>query len=255
MQARNQSSVLFSLHELRSIEQQRVADEHAVIARDRDAKAAAKLAAERAVVEAEEARIAAERAERMRIEQARADAERELRLQIESKEAGERARLAAALEQERMQQELELRRAEILQKRPRWMLAVTGCAIAAAIALTWFGIDRMRDAAAARGAEQMAIEAKDKAKQDAADAQKKLDEMRSDLAALEGRVDTATRALEVAQGDADREKARIALAEARKERADAQHKIDVYNAKIAHDQRVKTVDVSKCAGQALGCIP
>lgn len=250
-----ESSVLFSLHELRAIEQQRVADEHAAIVREREAQAAAKAAAERAAREAEEARIAAERDEAMRIERARADAERELRLQIESKEAAERARLAAALEHERMQQELELRRQEILQKRPRWMLAVTGCAVAAAIALTWFGIDRMRDAAAARGAEEMAIAAKEKSKQDAAEAQKKLGEMRAELHALEGKVDSATQALEVAQNEADREKARIALAEARKEKIEAQRKLDAWNAEQAHLKRIQKVDVSKCAGQSLGCIP
>ena len=50
-------------------------------------------------------------------------------MRVESAEAAERARQQAALEQSRMQQEMDLRRAEVAKKRPTWMLVVTGLAL------------------------------------------------------------------------------------------------------------------------------
>src|SRR3954464_10397781 len=50
-------------------------------------------------------------------------------MRVESAEAAERQRQQAALEQQRLQQEMELRRAEVAKKRPTWMLAVTGIAL------------------------------------------------------------------------------------------------------------------------------
>jgi len=255
MQVRNESSVLFSLKELRGIEQQRVADERAAIERAKQAEIDAKLAAERAQREAEEAKIAAEREERMRIENARVAAEREMRLRVEATEAAERARLAAELEQQRLVQEMEIRRVEALQKRPRWMIAVTAMAAVAAIALAVFAVDRMREAAAAERDEQAAIQAKIDAKQIAAEAQAKLEEMRKQLAVLDATVDAATKRLEIAQNDADREKARQAIAQARKDKAEAQRRLDDYNAAVAKKIRDGGIKLDDCAkGGSLDCL-
>jgi hypothetical protein len=255
MQVRNESSVLFSLKELRGIEQQRVADERAAIERAKQAEIDAKLAMERAKQQAEEAKLAAEREERMRIENARIAAERELRLKVEATEATERARLAAELEQQRFVQEMELRRAEALQKRPRWMIAVTALAATAAVALAVFAVDRMREADAAQGITKIAIDDKIAAKQKAAEAQAKLDEMRTQLAALDATVESATKRLEIAQSEADRLKAREALAQARKEKADAQRKLEEWNAAQEKKIRDGGIDLTKCAnGGSLDCL-
>src|SRR5262245_40732498 len=137
---RIESSILTSLSELREIEQQRIADEHAAIERERAAEREARRAAEQARSDAEAARIGAGRDERLRIEQARVDAEREARLRVEASDAAERTRYQAALEQRRLEEEMQLRRAEILQKRPRWMVAVTALAVVAAVGLGWLAI-------------------------------------------------------------------------------------------------------------------
>src|SRR3569623_1115411 len=92
------------------------------------------------------------RDERLRFEEARVAAEREARLRVEAHEASERARLAAHLEQERMAQEMELRRADIAQRRPRWMIAVTVLALAGGVGFAALAVDRMPEADAAEQA-------------------------------------------------------------------------------------------------------
>jgi colicin import membrane protein len=120
-----ENSVLFSLRELRDIEHDRVRAEQE---RRRQA-----VEAERRRIEDERLRLEAERQrreqeERMRLEeQERQRREEELRLQA----AEQHARIAAlaAIEQQRMENEMELRRQEISRKRPTWLLAVVGVLI------------------------------------------------------------------------------------------------------------------------------
>ncbi|HEY5927364.1 MAG TPA: hypothetical protein VIV11_37025, partial [Kofleriaceae bacterium] len=164
---RVESSIITSLSELRAIEQQRIADERAAIERERAAEIETKRAAEQAIRDAEERRLREEREAIMRIEQARLDAEREARMRVEAAEAAERARFTAALEQQRMQEEHELRRAEIAQKRPTWMLVVTGMALVATIGLGWYAIDRARERDKADRDKQVAIEQQNAARKDA----------------------------------------------------------------------------------------
>jgi hypothetical protein len=115
-------SVLFSLRELRDIERGRVRSEEE---RRRQAREA-----ERRRIEEERQRVEAERRRReqearMRLEeQERQRREEELRLQA----AEQHARIAAlaAIEQQRLANEMELRRQEISRKRPTWLLAMVG---------------------------------------------------------------------------------------------------------------------------------
>src|SRR5688500_2053360 len=142
---KRENSVLFSLRELRQIEENRVQEEEHAVRSAEEARARAQAEAERRRLDEEQAKINAEREHLRQIEEAKLAAEREARMRVESAEASERARQQAALEQSRMQQEMELRRAEIAKKRPTWMLAVTGLALVAAVALIFFAINRMRE--------------------------------------------------------------------------------------------------------------
>src|SRR5882762_4402638 len=132
---KRENSVLFSLRELRQIEESRVQEEEHAVRTAEQARIAAAQEAERQRREAEEAKVRAERDELLRIETARENADRDARMRVESAEAMERQRVQAALEQQRLQHEMELRRAEVAKKRPTWMLAVTGVALLAAIGL------------------------------------------------------------------------------------------------------------------------
>src|SRR5688572_10558494 len=127
--SRPDSSVLFSLRELRDIEHQRVADE-------RNAAKAAEEAKERARA-AEVARVAAELAAAEAAAKSRKEAELAARkrqldedaIRIQETEARMRAEALVKLESERLAYEVELRREEIARKRPRWLMGVAaGCA-------------------------------------------------------------------------------------------------------------------------------
>jgi len=140
---KRENSVLFSLRELRQIEESRVQEEESAVRSADEARMRAQQDAERRVREAEEAKIREERDHQRSIEEARLGAEREARMRVESTEAAERQRHQAALEQQRLAQEMEIRRAEVAKKRPTWMLVVTGLALVAAVALIFFAINKM----------------------------------------------------------------------------------------------------------------
>lgn len=121
-QEKSENSVLFSLRELRDIEQTRVRSEEEQRLHNQEAERR-RIEDERRRVEDERRRR--EEEERMQFEQLeRQRREEELRLQ----EAERRARIEAEanLEQQRLAHEMELRRHEISKKRPTWLLAVVG---------------------------------------------------------------------------------------------------------------------------------
>jgi colicin import membrane protein len=228
------SSIISSLSELREIEQQRIADERAKVEAERAAEVEAREAAARAVVEAEEARKRAEREEIIRIEKAHVEAERAMRLRVQAEEAAERARHEAALEQDRLRQEIELRRAEIAKKRPRWMVVVTGVAVVAAIALVFVVVDRVN---AAREAEQKAQAANaeyERAKAEVTKAKHDLEQIEGQLAEIDKQVTAAQNALLAATTEAERKHA--------KEEWDEAHRLE-----LAAKQRQKEAHAAWCA--------
>jgi hypothetical protein len=132
---RYEGSVLSSLEELKKIEEDRVAEEQAAVAKAAEAKRLAHEAAMQKAREEAEAKVQAEHEARMALERARLDADREARLRVEATDAAERARAAVALEETRLAGELDVRRAEAARTRPTWMVAVTIGALALAGAM------------------------------------------------------------------------------------------------------------------------
>ena len=124
MAERKESSVLFSLRELRSIEEERIAEEEAARRRAEDERRRVAEEAERRVREEHEARRqAAEDAERRgRDEIDRRD--REERLRVEEAERRARVEAQANLDHKRMAHEMELRAMEVQRKRPTALIAV-----------------------------------------------------------------------------------------------------------------------------------
>jgi hypothetical protein len=252
---RVESSILASLSELRDIEKQRIADERSAIERTRRAEIEAKLAAEQAVREAEAARVRAENDERVRIEVARAEAEREARMRVQAAEASERARYQAALDQQRLAQEMELRRAEVLRKRPTWMVAVTACAFVAAIGLTWFAIDRSQKTAVAEEKQRIADAERARSKQMLIEAAARLKVLEDGVAELDQQVSVAQQKLASAQNEADRKAAREAIALADKRRADAKRAANA--ARAAEEKRIRDLGIHidpKCVKDPVGCL-
>jgi hypothetical protein len=254
---KRENSVLFSLRELRQIEENRVQEEDAAVRSAEEARMRAQQEQERLAREAEEARVRAERDHHRAIEEARFNAEREARMRVESAEATERARQQAALEQQRLHQEMEIRRAEVAKKRPTWMLAVTGIALVAAVGLIIFAIQRKNaaDEAAANEAKQRAIA--EQAVKDADEAKEKVEKLSADLADLDKKLSGAVDNVIAAQNDADRAGAKAKLVALQKEKADMEARIAAAKAAAAKAERAKGVKVSKeCQDNPLakGCM-
>ncbi len=192
-----------SLAELKSIEQQRMADERASVIRADELRRHAAAEAERTAREEAERKVREERESLLAIEQAKVTAERELRLRFEQAEQAERARQQIALEQERHQQEMALRKAEVAKKRPKWMMAVTGLALSLAAVLVAMTINAI-------GHSDDAEEAKTRSDAAAANARLEADKMRDELNRLEsnlhdldGKVDLAIQRVAAAQTAAE----------------------------------------------------
>lgn len=245
MAEKRENSVLFSLRELRQIEESRVQEEEHAVRTAEQARIAAAQEAERRRIEAEEAKVRAERDELLRIQQARESAEREGRLRVESAEAMERQRQQAALEQQRLHQEMELRRAEVAKKRPTWMVAVTIGAIVLTIGLGIFAVQRMIQASHDREAAAQAQRDKDEAVRVAQEAQDRVDKLSKDMKDQDDRLNAADQALRTAQTEDERKKAEVELRRLRDQKLDMEKRIQEAKNAAAKAERAKGVHISK----------
>lgn len=250
---RIESSIMSSLSELRAIHHQRLEDERTTFEREQVAQLEARRAAEEAARAAADARIREERDAILRIEEARVAAEREARMKLEAAEAAERARHVANLEAQRQQQEMELRRAEIAKKRPKWMVAVTGLAVCAGLGLGYLAIQSAREADAASHKRQIAEQQKEQAKRDAAESRAQLAIIEKNLDDTSTKLGELTKALAVAQNDADRKRIANEIAEQHKQEA-IQHQ-RILDWKKAEDDRIRHGGIHNeaCANTVLGC--
>jgi len=254
---KRENSVLFSLRELRQIEENRVQEEEHAVRSAEEARVAAKQAEERRIREAEEARIRQERDEQLAIETARANAEREARMRVEAHEAAERLKHQAALEQERLVQEMSIRREEARKKRPTWMLAVTGFALVATIIGVYIAIQRTGDAdektKEAAAADVRATNAEKAAKE----ATEKVARLEGDLADLNKRMDGAVDALRLARDEDARARADAQLQKLRQEKVDMERRIYEAKQAAAKAERAKGLKISdECKNNPLakGCM-
>lgn len=242
---KRENSVLFSLRELRQIEENRVQEEEQAQRSAEEARRMAVEEAERKRREAEEAKARAERDALLEIERARENAEREARMRVEAAEAQERARQQAALEQQRLQQEMELRRAEVAKKRPTWMVAVTIAAVVAAIGLVVFAVIKMNQSEEDTKKAEIARREADAAIQAAKEAQEKVDQLEKSAADMITQINGAIAAVSAAQTDADRSAAANKLAALQRQQAEMQERIRAAKAAADLAERRKGVKISK----------
>ncbi len=124
MAEKKESSVLFSLRELRDIEDQRIQEETSAQKQAEEDRIRAQMDAERRAREAEEN---ARRAKLDEEQRRREDEERRLReeqLRLEETERRARVEAQAALERERVAREMEIRAVEAQKKRPTALVAM-----------------------------------------------------------------------------------------------------------------------------------
>jgi membrane protein involved in colicin uptake len=140
--AQREESVLASLNELRSIEQQRVDDERAARERVRAEAEAARVEADRRREAEAHAKREAEEAEVRRREDAERAAVRQHELAIALAEAETRAKAEAELAAARMAQELELRREQVRRTRPVLLFVVTGVLAVVGLGAAYIAMQR-----------------------------------------------------------------------------------------------------------------
>lgn len=247
-----ESSVIFSLRELRNLESDRVAAEDQA-RRDAEAARIAQLTAE---AEARAARIAeAERAvrdEELRIAQAKEAAARAERIAVEQADAAARAHYQAQLEAERLAQEVALRREEIAKKRPTWMIAVTAIAAVAAGALIWFSVMKQHDSDVANAAADAARVEKANAVAEANAAKARVATLAGELDTLDAQVKAAIKQVAVAQGKADAHDAQLRLEKLQKQQADAAEHLREEKIRIEKQIRSRPVVIDdECKNAAL----
>jgi hypothetical protein len=253
---KRENSVLFSLRELRQIEENRVQEEEEAVRRDREAKLRAEQDEARRIREAEDARIKSERDEQVRIENARESAEREARMHVEAHEAAERQKHQAALEQERLQHEMAIRREEARKKRPTWMLAVTAIALIGAIGFIYWGIQSKNQSEADEKRAAAAEEESKKATIAARDAREKLESVQKSLDELDGKVAKAVSDVANAKDRADILAAQNRLAELQKEQYEMRKRVAEAKDAAARAERAKGLHISEeCKANPLakGC--
>jgi colicin import membrane protein len=253
---KRENSVLFSLRELRQIEESRVQEEEHAVRSAEEARARAMEEAERRVRDAEDAKIREERDHQRSIEESRVAAEREARMRVESTEATERQRHQATLEQQRLQQEMELRRAEVAKKRPTWMLAVTAIAvigIALAVVVT---INKMHETETHDATAQEAQKEAAQAKKDAEEAALKVHQLEQAVADQQDKIDKAVSDVANAKSAQDIANAQAHLVLLQKEQADMKAAAIAARAAAEKANRAKGIHVSqKCLDNPLapGC--
>jgi colicin import membrane protein len=202
MSEQKESSVLFSLKELMSLEEDRIKNEEAEKAATAAAAERARADADRAARDAEEARIAAE-AERRRVDEARAreeaarlDAIRHAEVEKARLDAEQRARLEAMTAQQAHEATLaKLKHDEGKKKLRNIIIGGVAFVILGGSAAGYFAFksheDSQRQLAAVEAAKK---DAEDKAKKTAAEAKEQEAKINSLLTQLAGAKDDATKA-------------------------------------------------------------
>jgi len=151
----------------------------------------------------------------------------------------ERQRVQAALEQQRLQHEMELRRAEVAKKRPTWMVAVTVGALVLTVVLVIFTVNWMHKSAEDRQAKQQAEEKQAQAEAVAKEAQDRVDKLSRDMKEQDERLGSAEQALKTAQTDADRRAAQANLDRLRQQKIEMEKRIQAARDAAAAGERAK----------------
>ena len=251
---KRENSVLFSLRELRQIEESRVQEEVNAQRSAEEARIRAAQEQERSRREAEEARVRAiEEAERMQREAEEARL-REERIRMQEAETQARIRAQAELEQQRLAAEMHLKAQEVAKTRPTWLLAIAGILVVA-IGVTGFVLyKRNKDAnSLAAKNEQQRRENEELEKLQKENA-RILAELISKSNEQDQELSAAKTALNNAQSAADLKaaQARVAAAEARQ--AEAKAALSRKQAEMRETERKRKVTLSDaCRNNPLGC--
>lgn len=251
---KRENSVLFSLRELRQIEESRVQEEAHAQRSAEEARVQAIENEERARRDAEEARIRAIHDEEQRQRDAAEARIREERIRVQEAETQARIRAQAELEQQRLHNEMQLKMQEVAKTRPTWLLAIAGILTVSIIGLGVFFYKRHQEATAAEEANrQLAIE-QEQSRKEIAQLTEDFSRLQNELTSLENELAAANNALNNAQTEADRKAARDRLAAAEARKVEAKAAIARKQSEMREAERKRKVTLSDdCKNNPLGC--
>ena len=212
MAERKESSVLFSLRELRSIEEERIAEEESARRRAEEERRRAVEEAERRAREEEDARRAAveetERRGREEVERRH----REERLRVEEAERRMRVEAQANLEQQRMAKEMELRTLEVQRKRPTGLIAIAAILLLAVGGLGFLAYTKIQES-----------EQKDK---QLAALQEQMNKTSGEVNGLAAKLQTDLEAIRAAKTEEERKAAEAKAEETKRKLAEKQQALE-----------------------------
>jgi len=143
---------------------------------------------------------------------------------------------------------------EVAKKRPRWMIVVTTIAVAAGITLGYFAVQSSREADEASQKRAIAEQQKDQARQVAQAAEDQLAVIEHNLDTVHTKLEQALALLATADKEADRIRAKQAVAAAQAEEAAERRRLEDFKAKKLLDERRGGLHNEKCVDTATGCI-
>jgi len=236
---KRENSVLFSLRELRSIEETRVKEEEDAEKAAEEARIRARMEDERRVREAEEAKQRAAEEAARREHETREQRLREDALRVQETEARARAEHQAQLEAHRLQQEMEIRRQEVQKKWPVWLVVAVGIFAVVTIGAVIFMVQSSNKADSEAKARQAAQIEQAKAEklakqkeQETAELKAQVDGLIAALGELDNQMKESERQLASATSQADRDKVAARQAEIRRQQRVAQDRLDKVKAGV-----------------------
>jgi hypothetical protein len=249
---KRENSVLFSLRELRTIEENRVQEEEDASRSAEEARLRAKMDEERRKREEADAIAKAEADELRRIREEELRRNHEATVRVGEASARAQAEHQAKLDQERLQHEMDIRRQEVSKKRPTWLLVVAGV-LAVAIGISIYLIiqrnaenkrkQQENSELAAQNAEKDKII---KASQDQiATLNASMEELQGQLDDLDKQLDDALDAIKNAKTDTDRQAATARVDTVRKKKQQVKTQQEETKTKINLSQ--------ECLNNPLGC--
>jgi len=236
---KRENSVLFSLRELRSIEESRVKEEEDAAKQAEEARIRARMDEEKRRADAEEAEKQRQ-LEAARLERETAEARvREEGLRIQETEARARAEHQANLEAQRLAHEMEIRKTEASKKRPVALVVAMLLFAVITVGAVLFMIQRSNEKAEADKKRREAEIAAEKDREIAKQKDQETRELKATVDALiaaqkdlDNQMRESERQLAAATSQADRDKVAARQAEIRRQQREAQARLDKVKAGV-----------------------
>jgi hypothetical protein len=251
---KRENSVLFSLRELRQIEESRVQEEVNAQRSAEESRVRAIQDQEQQRRDAEEARVRGIHEEEQRQRDTAEARIREERMRMQEAETQARIRAQAELDQQRMANEMHIKMQEVAKTRPTWLLAIAGILTVSIISLGVFFYKRHREASVAEARNRELAIQQEQSQKEIAQLTEDFSKLQTELDSLENELSAANTALNNAVTVADRQAAKDRLAAAENRKVEAKAALARKQSEMRDAERKRKVTLSDaCKNNPLGC--